>query len=116
MTKDRQPWMKWIERKLKRVAERWKTKEAMAATPTRKQMDELSKDCFVESTLKTWLEIGGRMREDMRGRKKKNKKREETGFGVEMGNGWIPIEVLTTKQVLRYTYTTTHEAKKIHPE
>ena len=37
MTNDRQPWMKWIERKLRRVAERCEVVEAMAAKPSRKQ-------------------------------------------------------------------------------
>ena len=37
MTNDRQPWMKWIERKLRREAERWEVVEAMAAKPSRKQ-------------------------------------------------------------------------------
>ena len=60
MTKDRQPWMKWIERKLNRVAERWGVQEALAASPNKRQLKELRDDCIVESTLKIWFEIGGR--------------------------------------------------------
>ena len=37
MTRDRQPWMKWVERKLIRVARRWGVKEAMAAKTSSKQ-------------------------------------------------------------------------------
>ena len=36
ITRDRQPWMRWIERKLIRVANMWEVEEAMAATPTKK--------------------------------------------------------------------------------
>ena len=53
ITRDRQPWMRWCERKLTRVAKRWKTKEAMAATPSRKQLKELKDECLMESALKT---------------------------------------------------------------
>jgi hypothetical protein len=60
MTKDRQPWMKWIERKLNRVAEKWGVQEAMAASPNKRQLKELREDCIVESTLKIWFEIGGK--------------------------------------------------------
>ena len=35
ITRDRQPWMRWIERKLIRVADIWEVEEAMAATPTK---------------------------------------------------------------------------------
>ena len=38
MVKDRQPWMKWVERKLVRVEGRWGVREAMVATPNRKQL------------------------------------------------------------------------------
>ena len=30
ITRDRQPWMRWIERKLIKIADRWETEEAMA--------------------------------------------------------------------------------------
>ena len=64
LTKDRQPWMKWIERKLKRVARKWKVAEAMAATPSKKQLAELITECIVGSTLKIWFEIGEKGREN----------------------------------------------------
>ena len=38
ITRDRQPWMRWIERKLKRVATRWKVSEAMAAKPKKREI------------------------------------------------------------------------------
>jgi len=60
MIKDRQPWMKWIERKLNKVAKKWGVQEAMAAKPNKKQLRELKEDCIVESTLKIWFEIGGK--------------------------------------------------------
>jgi hypothetical protein len=43
MTKDRQPLMKWIERKLRRVAKNWGVAEAMAARPTKKQLNGLKR-------------------------------------------------------------------------
>ncbi len=108
ITSDRQPWMKWIERKLVRVAEKWGVKEAMAAKTTKKQRDGLREDCLVEATLKIWLEIGGTMREGEKGVKDKEREQEEktgrkardrTGFGVEIGKEWVPIEKLKSKQV-----------------
>ena len=44
--------MKWVERKLNKVARRWRVREAMAAKPNKKQLKELKEDCIVESSLK----------------------------------------------------------------
>jgi hypothetical protein len=102
MTKDRQPWMKWIERKLHRVAGRWGVREAMGAQPSKKQISELKDDCIVESTLKIWFEIGGKGGgKEKEERKEKGEKRETelSGMGVEEEKGgWTPIERLTTRQ------------------
>ena len=51
--------MKWVERKLDKVARRWGVREAMSAKPNKTQLKELKEDCKVESTLKIWFEIGG---------------------------------------------------------
>ena len=102
MTKDRQPWMKWMERKLDRVARRWGVREAMAAKPGRKQLKELKEDCIVESTLKIWFEIGGKgggKQKEKRKVKGEMREIELSGMGVdEEKGGWTPIERLTTKQ------------------
>ncbi len=123
MTKDRQPWMKWVERKLDRVAERWGVREAMAAKPNRKQLKELKEECTVESTLKIWFEIGGKgggkQKEE---RKKKDEIREIllSGMGVdEEKGGWTPIERLTTRKAYdRLTRTRmklrNYEPRKAH--
>ena len=76
LVKERQPWMKWVERKLHRVARRWGVREAMAAKPSKQQRRELKEECIVESTLKIWFEIGGKG-----GGKKKTKEREGRGEG-----------------------------------
>ena len=34
-------------------------KEAMAATPTKRQTDRLKDECITESALKIWIEVGG---------------------------------------------------------
>ena len=52
--------MKWVERKLDKVARRWGVREAMSAKPNKTQLKELKEDCIVESTLKIWFEIGGK--------------------------------------------------------
>jgi hypothetical protein len=123
MTKDRQPWMKWIERKLNRLAEKWGVQEAMAAKPNKTQLKELKEDCIVESTLKIWFEIGGkgggRLKEE---RKEMGELREIElgGMGVnEEKGGWIPIERLTTKQAYDRLIRTrmkirNYEPKKAH--
>ena len=104
LTRNRQPWMKWIERKLIRVAKRWEVPEAMAAKPTKKQIKELRESCIVESTLKTWIEIGGTWKEPKGEQKEEEQKDKEekktvTGFGVEHAKEWTPIEQLKTKLV-----------------
>ena len=102
LVKDRQPWMKWVERKLHRVARRWGVREAMAAKPSKQQRTELKEDCIVESTLKIWFEIGGKGGGKQKGeRKEKGEVREIelSGMGVEEEKGgWTPIERLKTKQ------------------
>ena len=76
MTRNRQPWMKWVERKLIRVAKKWGIEEAMAAKTTKKQRNQLREDCLVESTLKIWLEIGGRRSTEEEARKRREKEKE----------------------------------------
>ena len=103
MTKDRQPWMRWIERKLVRVAERWEVEEAMAAKPSKKQLKELKQSCIVESTLKIWFEIGGRgggaKEEEEINEKGEKRVVMLSGIGVEAEQRWIPIEKLKTRHV-----------------
>ena len=36
ITRDRQPWMRYCEIKLTRIAREWQVREAMAANPTKK--------------------------------------------------------------------------------
>ena len=36
ITRDRQPWMRYCERKLTRIAREWRVREAMSANPTKK--------------------------------------------------------------------------------
>ena len=47
ISKDRQPWMQVIERKLKRLAIQWGVQKAMTASPTCKQAEELKSMCVV---------------------------------------------------------------------
>ena len=60
MSRNRQPWMRWIERKLNRVAREWGVKEAMASKPTKSMTMKLKETCIAESALRVWIEIGGR--------------------------------------------------------
>ena len=105
MTKNRQPWMKWIERKLRRVARKWGVREAMGAKPTKSQLRDLKEDCLTENTLKIWFEIGGRgggSRREERKVKEKVQCIELSGFGIEDEEGkWTPIERMTTKLAYR---------------
>ena len=55
--------MRWIERKLIKIADRWETEEAMVSNPTKIQQRGLKDECLTESTLRTWLEIGGKKQE-----------------------------------------------------
>ena len=57
ITRSRQPWIRWIEHRLNKVATDWKVEEAMASTPTRYQRKQLIDTCLTESILKTWIEI-----------------------------------------------------------
>lgn len=43
ISRDRKLWMRWIKRKLIRVANTWKVEESMSAKPTRQQRKNLSK-------------------------------------------------------------------------
>ena len=102
MIKDRQPWMKWVERKLTKVARRWRVQEAMAAKPNKRQLKELKEDCVVESTLKIWFEIGGQGGGKQKEGKEENgemKEIELSGMGVDEEGRWTPIERLKTRQV-----------------
>ena len=46
ITRDRQPWMRWIESKLIKIADRWETEEAMASNPTKIQQRGLKDECL----------------------------------------------------------------------
>ena len=103
MSKDRQPWMKWIERKMARVAKRWGVQEVLGAKPSKKQRRELKEDCIVESTLKIWFEIGGKGGGKTKEERKEEGERREvelSGLGMDMEAGeWTPIERIKTRQV-----------------
>jgi hypothetical protein len=119
MVKDRQPWMKWVERKLHRVARRWEVGEAMKAKPSKKEVAELNEECIVESTLKIWFEIGGKGGgKQMEEKKEKGEVREIelSGLGVEEEKGgWIPIERLTTRQTYDRLIRTRMRVKNYEP-
>ena len=51
--------MKRIERKMKRIATRWKAREAMSVNPKNKKIRVLKEICLAETAFKIWLEIGG---------------------------------------------------------
>ena len=133
LTKDRQPWMRWIERKLRRVGERWNMEaSALEATPDKQQQRELKEGCLVESTLKIWFEIGGCSRERLEGggeekeskeeeiqNKKKtrtDKKRTKKEIGVEIEGKWIPITRLTTTQAYNQLKAKRLRARKYKPK
>lgn len=59
-TKTRQPWMKWIERRLDIVKKRWGVEgNLLGHQPTKKQIKDLKEDCLTESTLRIWYELEG---------------------------------------------------------
>ena len=103
ITRDRQPWMKWVERKLIRVATRWGVPEAMAATPTKKQVKELNNGCLVESTLALWHRIGGIKRPDRLIQiivpEETTTTKWESGFGLIYKKQWHSLETLQTKTI-----------------
>ena len=87
ITNTRQPWMKWMERRLGEIATKWKVQEAMTASPTKKQLRELKNENIMESAIKIWFEIGGRKRDERIITYEKHKIGEqvqewESGFGI----------------------------------
>ena len=116
MTKDRQPWMKWVERKLDKVARRWGVREAMAAKPSKTQLKELKEDCIVESTLKIWFEIGGKGGGKQKEEKEEKGEIELSGMGVdEEKGGWTLIERLKTRQAYDRLIRTRMKLKNFKP-
>ena len=119
MTKDRQPWMKWVERKLDKVARRWGVREAMAAKPSKTQLKELNEDCIVESTLKIWFEIGGKGGGNQKEEKEEKGETVEielSGMGVdEEKGGWTPVERLKTRQAYDRLIRTRMKLKNYKP-
>ena len=113
-TRDRQPWMRWVERKMRKVGRRWGIEaSALEATPSKEQLRELNEKCLVESTLKIWFDIGGSSKERRKqeGKEKEEKKEKENKqemkidqkrtkkeIGIADEGGWIPITAITTKQ------------------
>ena len=81
MTKDRQPWMKWVERKMENKKNEWGMwGGVLGARMTKKRMNDLKDDCFVESMMKIWYEIGGTTRyayENMREESEEEERRRE---------------------------------------
>ena len=60
-----QSWMRWIERKLIKISDRWETEEAMASNPAKIQQRGLKDECLTKSNLRTWLEICGKKQEEI---------------------------------------------------
>ena len=79
----------------------------MASKPTKIQQRGLKYECLTESTLRTWLEIGGKKQEARYVEKHPRSEQKEQGikiiweseFGVENEGDWTPIERLKTKIV-----------------
>ena len=108
---DRQPWMKWVERKLTRIAQKWKINDIMAAKPSRKEIKELKETCLVETTIKIWYEIGGKKQEERYVEETYQDniiQKWESGYGIEKEEKWIPIEKLNSKIV----YETLQKARE----
>ena len=95
--------MRWVERKLIRVAIRWEVEEAMVATPSKKQLKELKTTCLVESTLALWHEIGGSKQQDRLVETThpdmSTTTSWESGFGIRHTNNWHAIETLKTNLI-----------------
>ena len=82
MTKEKQPWMKWVERKMENKRVEWGMwGSVLGARMTKKRMKELNDECYVESMMKIWYEMGGTTRyayENMREEsEEEERKREE---------------------------------------
>lgn len=58
--KSEQPWVRWMERKLQLIKDRWGISVSpFIHKPTRAQVRELKQDCLLEQTLQIWYELGG---------------------------------------------------------
>ena len=57
--KQGQPWVKWIERKRKKLEEKWEDEEVYKTGKPKKKLKQLNKDCVYESAVKVWHEMGG---------------------------------------------------------
>ena len=102
--------MKRIERKMKRIATRWKAREAMSANQKKKEIRALKETCLAEAPLKIWFEIGGTKQNEMIVDYKKGteiKQRWKSGYRIEREYIWIALEVLTSK----ITYKIIHEKR-----
>ena len=127
ITRNRQPWMCWVENKLTRVAQTWEVAEAMAATPSKRQLKALDDTCLVESTLAIWHEIGGtNIGERMVTHTLADTTTTTTwepGFGVHHRGTWHPIErlktgtsyaILLTRRSKLHNYTPKNAHKNIY--
>ena len=115
--------MKWVERKLIRIAQKWVENDIMAANPSRRKIKELKETCVVETTLKIWYEIGGKKQEERYVEETYQDnviQKWESGYGIEKEEKWIPIEKLNSKivyetllkkreQIKNYTPNTAHK-------
>ena len=86
LTKARQPWMKWVERKLNRVKNKWGVKGSIfGVNPKRKEKNELNNKCLVESSLKIWFEIKGSEKDGV--------------AGLVVDKNWTPLGQITSRQL-----------------
>ena len=76
-TRSDQPWVKWVERKIKKLKERWKIEDNIfEVTPNKKRMKELKEECIVESMMKVWYEGEERPEENMKKQKERRRRRK----------------------------------------
>ena len=107
ITRKRQPWMRWIERRLISIADNWNVEEAMVAKPSRQQRKQLNNNCLTENTLNISLEIGGEKQPSRyittQPKPEQKNKRPittwESGFGVRRKDEWTSIEKIKSKLV-----------------
>ena len=103
---------------MKRIATRWKAREAMSEKPKKKEIRALKETCLAEAALRIWYEIGGTKQNERIVDYKKGKEikqRWESGYGIKREDSWIAIEVLTSKITYKIIQEKRNKIKNYKP-
>jgi hypothetical protein len=87
--KKTQPWVKWMQRKEAKLEQKWQVKNVYDKGMSKKKINELKETCLLESAVKVWHEMKGKIM----------KENDEELMMIKIEEEWRDLTTLKGKEV-----------------